>query len=405
MKNKILMALISALFALAIWMYVVTAVSPNSDKNFYNVPVVTQGEALLQERGLMITGTDVYTTSLHLGGSRIDLNKLSSSNITVTMDVSKIYEVGTHNLMYSVTFPGDVASNAITVLSKNPSVVEVVVEERISKPVPLDIQYTGTQAEGYVADKDNVEQDVKDVIVSGPKSVVDQITTAIISLDLEGRSESISDKYTYTLCNAAGQPVDAKLVVTDVAEVNLTLRIMRLKEILLTLNVVEGGGATVENSVIHIDPPTIQIASSDALLAGLNSLELDVINLEEIEEDTVLTIPIKLPEGITNETGVTEATVSITFPELKTRTMTVKNIQAINVPQGFRADLITRALEVVVRGPQKKIEDLQNDVITVIVDFTNAQAGTVKIKPQIDCGDPEIGAVGAYTISAKVRAN
>lgn len=404
MKNKLVTALISAVVALAIWAYVVTVVSPNSDKNFYNIPVVTQGEALLLERGLMITETDISTTSLHLEGSRIDLNKLSSSNITVTLDVSKIYEAGSHNLTYSVSYPGDVAQNAITVLSKNPSGVQVVVEERISKTVPLEIQYNGALAEDFVADKENIELDAEGIAVTGPKSAIDQISKAVIALDLEGRSESLSDKYTYTLCDEAGEPVDAAMVTTDVAEVNLTLRIVRVKEISLKLNVVDGGGATAQTSVITIDPPTILISGSDVQLEGLDSLELGTVDLAEISADTEMMFPIKLPEGVTNETGVPEATVKVSFPELATKTLTVKNIVAINVPQGIKADVITKALEIVVRGPKEKIEALTEENITVTVDFSGAEAGTVKLKAEINCGDPEIGAVGSYTVSATVKA-
>lgn len=400
MKNKLVTALISAVIAFAVWVYVVTVISPNSDKNFYNIPVVTQGEALLLERGLMITDTDTSTTNLHLEGNRIDLNKLNSSNITVTMDVSKIYEAGTHELTYAVTFPG----NTITVLNKRPGTIKVVVEDRISKTVPVEIRYNGALAEDFVADKENIELNVEEITVAGPKSVVNQITAAVITLDLEGRSESISDNFTYTLCDAEGKPVDAKLIVTNVAEVNLTLRIMRVKEIALTLNVVEGGGATAQTSVITIDPPTIRISGSDVLLEGLESLELGTIDLREMPGDTELTFPIKLPEGITNETGVAEATVNVSFPRLATKTMTVKNITAANVPQGFRVDMITRVLEIQVRGPEAKIEKLTADAVAVTVDFTNVEAGTVKLKAQIDCGDPEIGAVGSYTVSATVRS-
>lgn len=400
MKNKLVTALISAVIAFAVWVYVVTVISPNSDKNFYNIPVVTQGEALLLERGLMITDTDTSATNLHLEGNRIDLNKLNSSNITVTMDVSKIYEAGTHELTYTVTFPG----NTITVLNKRPGTIKVVVEDRISKTVPVEIRYNGALAEDFVADKENIELNVEEITVAGPKSVVEQITTAVITLDLEGRSESISDKFTYTLCDAEGKPVDARLIVTNVAEVNLTLRIMRVKEIALTLNVVEGGGATAQTSVITIDPPTIRISGSDVLLEGLESLELGTIDLREMPGDTELTFPIKLPEGITNETGVAEATVNVSFPKLATKTMTVKNITAANVPQGFRVDLITRVLEIQVRGPEAKIEKLTADAVAVTVDFTNVEAGTVKLKAQIDCGDPEIGAVGSYTVSATVKS-
>lgn len=402
-KSKLATALLSVAIALAVWFYVVTVVSPNSDKNFQNIPVVTQGEALLQERGLMITDTDITTTSLHLEGSRIDLNKLSSSNIVVTMDVSKIYEAGVHDLTYSVSYPGDVASNAITILSKNPGSVKVTVEERISKTVPVQIRYSGTVSENYVADKENAELDVENVTVTGPKPVIDKIAIARIDVDLENRSESISDKYTYTLCNTKGEPVDVQSVVTDVANISLVLRIVRVKEISLTVNVVDGGGATAQTSLITIDPPTIRVSGSDALLEGLNSLELDTINLVDIPEDSVFTYAIKLPEGVNNETGVNEATVSISFPDLATKTVKVKNISAVNVPAGFDVDVITKALEIQVRGPKEKIDTLDEKTISVTVDFTDAEEGTVKLKVIVDCGDPEIGAVGAYTVSATVR--
>lgn len=403
MKNKLLMALISFAVALGIWTYVVTVVSPNSDKTFYNVPVNTQGEALLHDRKLMVTGTDASTTTLHLEGSRIDLNKLSSSNITVTLDVSKIYEAGTHSMTYSVTYPGDVASNAITVRSKNPGEIKVVVEERISKVVPLELRYEGTVAENFVADKENAEIDTAGIIVTGPKSVLDQITKAVIDVDIEGRSESISEKFTYRLCNANGEPVDAQLTQTDVAEVNVTLRIVRVKEIELTMAVIDGGGATAATSMIIIEPPTILISGSDALLEGMERLELGTVNLVELLEDTEMTLPIKLPEGIVNETGVNEARVTISFPDLATKTLTVTDITAVNVPQDMRAELITKALEVTFRGPKNKIDALTEENVTVTVDFTATETGTVKPKAQIVCDDTAIGAVGSYTVSATVK--
>ena len=399
MKNKLVTALISAVIALAIWTYVVTVVSPNSDKTIDNVPVVTQGEALLLERGLMITEKAVSTVSLQLEGSRVDLNKLSSSNITVTIDVSKIYEAGTHNLSFNV----DVPSTGITVLSKTPNAMQVVVQERISKPVPVQVWYNGTVADAYVADKENVELDTKEITVTGPKSTVDQITAAVIDLDMEGRSESFSDRFTYTLCDAAGAPVNAQMVVTDFEDVGLTLRIMRVKELALIVNVVDGGGATEQTCVVTMDPPTIGVSGSDAMLEGMEILELGTIYLGEIPADTTLTLPIKLPEGIVNESGVTEANVHVSFPDLATKTLKVKNIVAVNVPENARVNVITKAVEILVRGPVDKIEALTEESFTVNVDFTDVEAGTVKLKADVDCGDPDIGAVGSYTVSASVR--
>lgn len=403
MKNKILTALLSAGLAVALWLYVVTVVSPNSDKHYYNIPVTVQSEVVLQERGLMITSTELPTVSLHLEGNRTDLNKLNSSNITIGVDVSRIGEPGTHNLSFTPSYPGDVPNNAITVLNRTPDVITLTVEERISKSVPVDIQYVGSLSEDYMADKENKELDYENVNISGPKSVIDQIAMARIEVGLDGRVESISEQFQYTLCNAKGEPVDAQLVTTDIEAVTLTMKILRVKEIVLSVEVIDGGGATQKTSDIMINPQTIRVSGSDSLLTGLESLEIGSINLAEMPTDQTLTFPIKLPEGINNETGVMEATVDVRFPELNTKSLVVTNIQAINVPAGLEVDLITQILEIQIRGPKAVVEKVEATDIKVTVDFANEQKGTATVKAEITISAEGVGAVGVYNITATLR--
>lgn len=408
MKNKLITILIAAAIALAMWFYVVTVVSPNSDSTIENIPVITQGEAMLMERGLMVTDTNIETATLHLEGNRTDLNKLNASNITVTMDVSRLDHAGTHDLIYNVSFPGDVASNAITVLSKNPSTIRVTVEERISKTIPVVVKYVGAVADSYTADKENMFREVETILVTGPKSSVDVISKAVITLDLEGRSESIDQAFSYVLCDMNDAPVSPEaleMVITDVQEVKLRLRIAKIQTLPLTVKLIEGGGATAQNTTVVIEPPFINISGSDAALENLSSLELTTLDLSTMTEDYEEIFTIKLPEGVVNETGITEAKVTVTFRDLETKTFSVKNIQAVNLPAGFTAELITQALEVTIRGPKAKIEQLTEENITVTLDLSEAEAGTVKRNAQIDCGDPELGAVGTYSVSATVKTS
>ena len=39
-ENKLLWLLLTALVSLALWLYVITIVSPESEAEFYNIPVV-----------------------------------------------------------------------------------------------------------------------------------------------------------------------------------------------------------------------------------------------------------------------------------------------------------------------------------------------------------------------------
>ena len=109
MKNKLIYALLSFVIALGLWFYVIAVVSPESEEIFYNIPVVLQNESVLNEKGFMIATQEKPTVTLRLRGNRSDLNKLTSSDILLTVDMSKINRVGKQYLSIDTDFPGSFA--------------------------------------------------------------------------------------------------------------------------------------------------------------------------------------------------------------------------------------------------------------------------------------------------------
>ena len=116
MKSRLGRILLSVGLAVVMWLFVITSVSPGSKQTYYNIPVVLSSESVLAERGLMITNQSASTVTMELSGNRSDLIKVDSSNITLKADLASIYEPGTQiPLNYTVSFPGNVASNAFVV--------------------------------------------------------------------------------------------------------------------------------------------------------------------------------------------------------------------------------------------------------------------------------------------------
>jgi len=402
-KSKLFSALLSAVLAFGLWLYVITVVSPGSEQTYYNIPVTLQNENILAERGLMIT-SDIPAVTLKLAGNRTDLNKLDENNINILVNMAGVEAPGTHQLEYSVSYPGSVASNAVTREESSLDLIPVKIEKKITRQIPVVLEYIGSVPEGFIADKENALLDYIAIETSGPESVMSQIAKAKIQVDLEGKDETIIGEFVYDLCNEAGEPVNVELVKTNVEAVNLTVKIQRVKEITLAVTVIEGGGATQKTSSIKIDPLTIRVSGSDALLAGLDVLELGTINLSEMLRAQTLTFPILLPEGITNETGVTEAKVDVKFPDLQVKKLSISNINVINVPEGMMVDMITQVLEVTVRGPKALINSITERDVTVTVDFAGAVLGTATMRPTITISSTyaEVGAVGTYVVSATV---
>ena len=405
MKSKILACLLSVVVAFGLWLYVITVVSPESEKTYYEIPVVLQNKDILSERGLMIV-SDIPTVTLALKGKRTILNDLNEANINVLTNVANIEKPGTHRLSYDISYPGNIADNEISVLSSSTDLITLKIENKIKKSIPVVIDYGGSAVpEGFIADLKNAQLDSPNIVISGPESVISQITQARIQVDLNGQTKTMIGEYEYTLSDVNNEPVDAEMVTTDVEKVILKIQIQQVKEIKLEVEVIDGGGATSKTSSIKINPETIRISGSDTLLEGLDVLTVGTINLGEILRDQNLKFDIVLPEGITNETGVDKVAVEVKFPQLLKKTFNVTNIQAINVPEGLEVDMITQALEVTVRGEIDLVKAMKESDLTVIVDFTGAQIGTATMKAEVAISKAfsAVGAVGTYQVSATLQ--
>ena len=409
-RNKLYSILLSLAVAFGLWLYVVNTVSQQDDRTYYNVPVVMEGESLLNEDNLMVTSRSVSSVSVHLSGPRGELNKITNSNgLTVKVDLSKINEPGEDiDLVYTVVYPSNVNSSALTEESRNPQVISVDVDYRRTKEIPVVVSWTGTRSENYIYDTENAVLDNPTITVAGPAAVVDQIDHAQIEVDLSEQVKSISQSYRYTLCDAAGEPVDAQQIVTSVEEVRLDMQIQRIKVVYLVADVVYGGGATAENTRITLSQDTLRVSGGEAVLAELgDNFTVCTIRLADVENaSSKLTFPITLPEGVTNQTGVSEVTVTVQISGVTTKEFTVENFRALNVPEGLSAEIINASLTVKVRGPADEITKLTEEDITAEVDFANAEVGTATYRANIVFaeGFSNVGALKTNSVTATVQA-
>lgn len=405
-RSKLYGMLLSLFAAFCLWLFVVTNISKDDEITFYNIPVVMEGESVLSERNLMITKA-TETVSVRLSGSRSDLNKVNSSNILVKADLSNINEPGQQKLQYTPAYPGNVPSNAFVVESRNPGFINVEVDYRRTREIPVQVRYTGTRSEGYIYDTENAVLDNGMVTITGPAAVADQIDRAEIEVDLTDRVETVSESFRYTLCDKNGDPVDAQQITTNVEEVRLDMQIQQIKVISLTADVVYGGGATEENTTVKIEPESIRVSGGEAVLNELGgSFSVGTINLAELDKNTnELTYAITLPEGVTNQTGVAEAVVTVKFNGLKTREFTINSIGSINVPEGLEAEIINANLVVKVRGPAAQIDALTEEDIVAVVDFSNAEVGSATYRVSLSFADgfPGVGQLKTVSVSATVQ--
>lgn len=406
-ERKITSALLSLVIAFGLWWYVVNNVSMEDDITFNNIPVVREGESILNENNLMITEISTESVSMNLTGSREDLNKVDSSNMSVKINLSNIEEPGERiALPYTPSYPATVANTAFEVSHKNPSVIFVSVDYRRTYEIPVKVKWTGSRSENYLYDTENYTLDYSTITITGPAAVADRIDHALVLIDLSDRTESFNESFRYTLCDAEENPVDAKQITTSVEEVQLTAQIQQIKEVALVADVTYGGGATAENTTITLNPQTIRVSGGAAVLEDLgDTYTVCSLILADIEKSShEQKFPLTLPEGVTNQTGVSEVSVTVRFSGLRTREFVVERIEMTNVPEGMTAEIINANLTVRVRGPEEELRQLTENDISAVVDLSAAEAGTATYKATIVIDEkfPNVGAMKTSSVSATV---
>ena len=401
-KNKLGALALSFVIALSLWMYVRTYVNTDYEQTFYNIPVALEGESRLSEWQLMLLREDEYEVNIKVHGSRQDVSKINAGNIQLVADLSNIYEPGVHNLTYSIIYPGDVPTGAVSA-EKNPDRVRVEVARKKTKEIPVQVSYEGDVPADYIKDTAALELDHSYVEITGPEDVVDRIDHAAITVDCAGRTESIYEGYRYELQDDRNRPVDAGWITTNVSEVKVYLPISMVKKIPLTVTLVDGGGATAGTTTVVIEPKEISVSGSEAVLNTLTELNLGTIDLAQITEDITREFEINLPEGIHNVSNLPTAVVSISFPKLATREFTVTEFVPVNLPEGMTWEPLTKQLTIKVRGLKGEVQLLNASSIVVLVDLTGVE-NTSAVEPVIRFPETlsSLGEVGSYSISVQV---
>ncbi len=374
MKSKVWTIVLSAVIAFGLWMYVITVERTETEQTFYNVPVILDGESVLQERGLKITSDKDLSVTLKLSGNRSALNKLKSSDITVVVDLTRIYEAGEKTLPYTVSFPGDIQNSAIEIVNRKPDNISLKVAEWDTKDIPVEADPVGTPAPGFQIDRQNMTTDYKTVNISGPKDLITQIKMAKVTIDMTDKDESVERREKLTLCDEDGNPVVADLssVVVDPYMILTKVPILMERQIGLKIPIIYGSGLTEQDVRLEMSFETITVTGSPAVVSKMKDvIELAPIDLNQrVQSFKDEPFEIPLPDGVKSHQG-NMVEVSMTIPSLKTATRYVpkSQFQAVGVPEGYEVEFTTSSLTVTFQGKENAMANIYAADVRVIVDI------------------------------------
>lgn len=398
--NNLGLKLISVVIAIVLWFAIVIINNPKASRVFANIPVKLINTDLLDKENKIyevLDGTDVIRVTVEV--ARDDLNLLRSSDIVAEADMSNLTAINTIAINLSVSNQ-DV--NVVSI-SGNHDVVRLNVEDKASRWFNVQYNTTGDVEEGYMVA--NVTRDPTRLQVTGPKSVLDNVSYVGIDIDLTDAATNQTVNVKPQIYDASGNRLDDSRVTMNSASVHVEVQILATKKVPIEVNPkgvpADGYLAT---GVVECEPSTVMLAGTPAALSGISRISIpeDELDMTGAAENLVNTINIKkyLPENVSmgdNGFGFDgRIKVTVYIEPIVERTLTIPqgNIDVIRMPQGIEWEFAESGpYELKISGLDEIVSAVDQSILRGIVNMNDwmresgireLEAGTYRIPVEVE---------------------
>lgn len=404
LNGKVFWIIISLLASILLWTYV-TGIEGDSYTRTFKIGVEFIGKSVLSERGLSATDLDTNTVTIEVVGPRRTVASLSADSIKAQVNVSNFTQNAKASMQYTVLFPDGTDTSGITVIRKVPESVSFNVSKIVRKAVPVKGSFDGTVDDGCIANPATFEPSI--VNISGPEIYVNEIANAWVSFGAgQNVNATYSEQIGYTLVDQDKEPVVFDGVTGDVDLITATLPILKIKDVPLDVELIYKAGANESNTIVTVEPSVIRLAGNSGILDGLNKITLATISLDSFENSFSETYPIVIDNSLINVEGVNEAKVMVKIEGLSTKSFNVKNLSFINCTEGYDVEIISKSIDVTLRGEADELGNIKNENIRAVADLKDFDAteGSHMIKATIYIdGFENVGAIGEAKIQLQIK--
>lgn len=195
MKNKSLtyrlfyndkaLVVLAILAATIIWLYIAVEKNVPTTKTLYGLNVVADGAQSIEEKfGLKCYGLDNIEPSVVVEGQRYVVGADNfKDSVSVSVDVKKIYDVGSYTLPIVAEITGE--DTTADIISVSPDSVELYFDKESEKTFDIEVvvdddDYT---EEGYVHGEPYATQ--KTVTFTGPSSEIKKIDSVVAKISID----------------------------------------------------------------------------------------------------------------------------------------------------------------------------------------------------------------------------
>lgn len=380
MKNKLTrnwgLKIASFLSAAVLWLVVTNINDPIMTYRVTDVPVTIKNANLITDRGQVyevLDGTDMIDV-VTVSAPRSIIDSLDRSNIVAVADINDLTSVDTVAIKLSTNKYNDKLDS----IRGNIDSVRLSIEEKQTKSFPVKSVTTGEVREGFMVGSVTTDQNL--IRLSGPQSIVSQVSKAQAEVDISGFSNNISTVADVRLYDEDGNEITAPNIEKSISNVRVSVEILERKTLSLTCEVTgtpeDGFQFTGE---VTFSKGTVTVAARSKLLENVETIAIPegILDVTGASEDVTVLVDINqyLPDGVVlaedNFVGRVNATAKIEAEHDRAVRIPVERIRFDGLPEGFRAVITEPVNEcsITFSGLLAVLNEVTAEEVTAVVDM------------------------------------
>ncbi len=392
LTNNMVLKLLSIVFAIILWNFVITETNPARTKNITEITVTASGLDELASRGLTTRddlSANPITVAVKVSVAHSDYKFINENAISASIDLTKVTKEGSNNLPVIISFNniGDVSLVSVT-----PSSVNLTIDKLVSKDVPVSIRTSGELTPGLVSVNPEYPETVS---ITGASYYVDRIASAVVDIDLASLNDG---DIVSSVCRFEDESGNA--IRFNGIRITADMDIQTLKEVPIEL----------ENTVINIDQVAKGyqfngITAGKVVICGhretvdkITAVVPDPIDLTGKDASfTEAPLTFTLPEGISLAPGQETPVAQIDIIEAQQTVTVERSITVSGLTPGLTASIsngsVTRRITadgvidlkatVTLTGPASSLNEIDTNDVIVRLSLLQKEAGTYDLQPVI----------------------
>ena len=322
----------------------------------------------------------------------------STDTFRATIDLSGITQGGEYQVPVEVTS----VNPDIQILEVTPSVVSVQLDPLVTKIVPVKIE-RGEVPDGLEVGSETATPST--VTVSGPKTIVDQVTAARADVVIQQSGIDVDEDVSLIPVDAIGDARSPADVTPTTARITIRIFSEPGNRTLPVSPVVTGTPAAgFEIDTITADPSAMTVQGDVDALTSLARVDTQPVSVSGLSETRTFETQLALPDGIEAvDSRPIQVTVSFR-PVTESRSYTV-GLELVGTAPGLAYAPSTSSVLLSVGGSPAALDAMASGTTLARLDVTGLEPGTYDVPVTADL--PEgvtLVAASPATVSVTITA-